>query len=241
MVKGRNKALTPENPASSSMHSLVMWLLHNAADRSSADIECRRMWKEKGEELRQRDRRAHKRLQDCLAGRSAEVAENPGVLVSLIVYGVEGKAFETAGMILDDATIVDEVYREGRAQLLMWKDGKHRFVNKFERNGVTFVPIDDALLQKNKILLPSGIEDYGNASKLLEDIVAFITKWVETDPALVRLCALQKMTEWLYEKVPVLPIINPRGGADCGKTRMGNALWQVSFRGIRADGVLSLS
>jgi len=240
-VNGRNKALTPENPASSSMHSLVMWLLHNAADRSSADIECRRMWKEKSEELRQRDRRAHKRLQDCLAGRSAEVAENPGVLVSLIVYGVEGKVFETAGMILDDATIVDEVYREGRAQLLVWKDGNHKFVNKFERNGVTFVPIDDALLQKNKILLPSGIEDYGNASKLLEDIVAFITKWVETDPALVRLCALQKMTEWLYEKVPVLPIINPRGGADCGKTRMGNALWQVSFRGMRADGVLSLS
>lgn len=229
------------NLASKSMYTLVKWLLCNADDRSSADADCRNMWKAKSEELRQCDYDIYRRLQKCLAEYRTEVPGCPEQFVPLVIYGFAGKVFETAGMILDDGMIVDEIYRDGRAQFLVWKDGKHEFVNKFERDGVTFVPIDDALLQKDKILLPSGIEDYGNASKLLEDIVAFITRWVETDPTLVRLCALQKMTEWLYEKVPVLPIINPRGGADCGKTRMGNALWQISFRGMRADGVLSLS
>jgi hypothetical protein len=223
------------------MHELVMWLLTNADDKSSADLEVRKIWNERRNELRQRDRKVHKRLDDCLSKRGEEVSETPGAFVSFVVYGIEGKAIESPGMVLSDGTIVDEIYRNGQAHFLVWKDGDHKIVDLLEVNGVTFVPIDDDLLRKSKILLPSSIEEYGTEERLLQEIISFGTKYVEVDPTNLKLASLQKMTEWLLEKLPVLPIINPRGGADTGKTRLANVLWQVSFRGMRADGVLSLS
>ena len=228
-------------PASSALHTLVMWLLENADDKSSADLEVKRLWNDRKTELKSRDRRANKRLDDCLSKRGEEVSETPGSFVSFVVYGIEGKAIESPGMILPDGTIVDEIYRNGQAQFLVWKDGNHKIVNLLEVNGVTFVPIDDDLLRKGKILLPSSVEEYGTEENLLAEIISFGTKYVEVDPTNLELTSLQKMTEWLLEKLPVLPIINPRGGADTGKSRFGNVLWQVSFRGMRADGVLSLS
>ena len=237
----RPETFVPFEPASKSMHELVMWLLTNADDKSSADLEVRKIWNERRNELRQRDRKVHKRLDDCLSKRGEEVSETPGAFVSFVVYGIEGKAIESPGMVLSDGTIVDEIYRNGQAHFLVWKDGDHKIVDLLEVNGVTFVPIDDDLLRKSKILLPSSIEEYGTEERLLQEIISFGTKYVEVDPTNLKLASLQKMTEWLLEKLPVLPIINPRGGADTGKTRLANVLWQVSFRGMRADGVLSLS
>jgi len=240
-VTRRPETFVPFEPASKSMHELVMWLLTNADDKSSADLEVRKIWNERRNELRQRDRKVHKRLDDCLSKRGEEVSETPGAFVSFVVYGIEGKAIESPGMVLSDGTIVDEIYRNGQAHFLVWKDGDHKIVDLLEVNGVTFVPIDDDLLRKSKILLPSSIEEYGTEERLLQEIISFGTKYVEVDPTNLKLASLQKMTEWLLEKLPVLPIINPRGGADTGKTRLANVLWQVSFRGMRADGVLSLS
>lgn len=144
-------------------------------------------------------------------------------------------------LVLDDGTIVDEIYREGVPQYLIYKDGQCSFQPSFTHNGMTHTPLDDELLRKGIVLLPSGIEEFGDEAKLFEDIIKFIETWVEADPTDLKICGLQKMAEWLLEKIPSLPIINPRGGSDTGKTRLGNVLWVLSYRGMRVDGVLSLS
>jgi hypothetical protein len=69
----------------------------------------------------------------------------------------------------------------------------------------------------------------------------FATRWVEVDSKLLELVMLAKMTEWLHGQVPVFPIVSPQGAVDTGKTRLGDVLWVLSFRGMRVDGVLSLS
>ena len=148
---------------------------------------------------------------------------------------------EVPTLTQDDGTIIDEVCTKGQPRFIVWKNGSWEFKDAFEKDGTTHVPINDDLLRKGIVLLPSGAEEYGNEKELYLEILDFINKWVECDPTMARLMALQKMSEWLYEKMPTLPIVNPRGGSDTGKTRLGNVLWAISLRGMRADGVLSLS
>ncbi|MEM0344228.1 MAG: hypothetical protein QXU73_08320, partial [Thermoplasmata archaeon] len=187
------------------------------------------------------DRFVGYRLDKVLDKRALQVEEDPRSLVSFVLFGVENHVVETPGMLFPDGTIIDEICVDGRARFVSWKDNSYEFRDSFELDGITYIPLQDELLSKRKVLLPSGVEEYGSAEQLLEDMVAFMNKYVEADELNLRFAAVQKMTEWLYEKLPVLPIINPRGGSDTGKTRLGTVLWHLSFRGLRADGVLSLS
>lgn len=227
---------TPE-----SVRNLVLWLLENAADQSSSEKELGRTWKIKRTELRRQSRVIGDRLDLVLRKRKYEVAEDPHSVLSFVLYGSEDKTIEVPGLLLSDGTIIDEIYEDGKPRFLVWKDGNCEMKNSFQNDGITYLPIEDELLAKGKVLLPSGVEEYGSAEQLLEDMVAFIERYVEADQTHIRLAAVQKLTEWLYEKLPVLPILNPRGGSDTGKTRIGTVLWHLSFRGMRADGVLSLS
>jgi len=159
------------------------------------------------------------------------------------------KIVETPGEVLRDGTIIDEILCEGSPAFIVWKDpstiaqgiDNYDIVTDWNDGDRKLVPIEDELLTKKKILLASGIQEYGNEEQLFAELVEFVNKWAELDTDFSSLLVLSLMSEWLYEKIPVFPIICLRGGSDTGKTRLGNVLWQISFRGMRADGVLSLS
>jgi len=146
----------------------------------------------------------------------------------------------TPGLILEDGTIVDEIVVDGKPIFIVYKNGGIELRDTFEINGISYRPVDDILRQKGAVLLPSGIDVYGTIEELYLSILAFIDKWVECDPDDAKLMAMLVMVGWIHEKIPVLPIINPRGASDTGKTRLGTTLWAISFRGMRVDGVLTL-
>ena len=156
---------------------------------------------------------------------------------------------ETPGMVLKDGTIIDEIFLDGSPAFIVWADpamtpngmSNYDIVSDYHDGERKLIPVIDDLLTKKKILLPSGICEYGGEEQLFAELVAFVNRWTELDADLAPLVVMSMMSAWLYEKMPVFPIINPRGGSDTGKTRLGNVLWQIAFRGMRADGVLSLS
>jgi hypothetical protein len=107
--------------------------------------------------------------------------------------------------------------------------------------GCALIPLEDDVLTKGIVLLPSEPMDYGKEVDLLALIQTFIHKWCEVEPEMERLLAGYVLLTWLYEKCPAMPIINIRGGAMTGKTRMLEIMRQVCYRGMRASGCLSFS
>ncbi len=83
--------------------------------------------------------------------------------------------------------------------------------------------------------------EYGDPGELFTGLVAWAEGYVDLDSPLLKLAVLVTMTGWLFEKTPALPILNPRGASETGKTRLATILWQISFRGMRGDGALSHS
>lgn len=162
----------------------------------------------------------------------------------------ESKQMHVPGHIFDDGTILEEVlttdgprfvkYRPEFTDFYYGKEtAKARWEIVEEYRG--FVPLDDDLLRTGAVLLPSEPEEYGDAGELFAGIVHWAQRYVKLDERLLKLAVLVTTLGWLYEKAPALPILNPRAASETGKTRLGNILWSVSFRGIKGDGALSLS
>ncbi len=162
----------------------------------------------------------------------------------------QSRPIEIPGMILPDGTIIDEIYVDGRPAFIVCDNSAENLPDAIDNCDIVedyyvgdtkHIPINDDLVQKKKILLPSGILEYGSEAKLFAEIVEYVNRWAELDSDMASLISLASMSWWLPEKVPVFPIVSPRGASDTGKTRLGDVLWQIAFRGMRADGVLSLS
>lgn len=107
---------------------------------------------------------------------------------------------------------------------------------------VVLVPITvDKLVEKVGVLLPKEPIEYGDEITLFRDIRRFIRTWVDVDEWSLDMLALYVMFTWLYDKARALPYITLRGGAECGKSRLGETLCQISYRGIKTSGSSSFS
>ncbi|MGQ9588543.1 MAG: hypothetical protein ACUVT7_09225 [Thermoplasmata archaeon] len=164
-------------------------------------------------------------------------------------FDAGNRPVETPGAMLKDGTIIDEIFRDESPAFIVWSDpartppgmSNYDIVDEWRDGERRLFPVKDDLLTKAKILLPSGICEYGSEEQLYAELLDYIIKYAEIDADLAPLLVLSIISTWLYEKIPVFPIICLRGASDTGKTRLGNVLWQIAFRGMRADGVLSLS
>lgn len=106
---------------------------------------------------------------------------------------------------------------------------------------VNLVPIVDDMVTKGAILLPQEPLTYGDELSLYRSIRSFIYRWVDIDDRNLDILALFTMLTWLYDKARSLPLISIRGGAESGKSRLGETLGQISYRCIKTSGCGSYS
>lgn len=107
--------------------------------------------------------------------------------------------------------------------------------------GLELFPFTDDLVTKGGILLPTMPSEYGTEKALHASVRSFIHKWVDIDDQDLDLLALYAMFTWLYDKAPALPFVSIRGGAESGKTRLGEAVHQICYRSIGTNGCGTLS
>ncbi len=148
--------------------------------------------------------------------------------------------------LVEDGFILEEVLpASGVPEFVGYesKIGTHHPVASYPRdNGPEVVPLNDELLEKGAVLLPSGAEDYEDEGTLFMGLVDWAQRYADVDPeSLLKLAVLNVMMGWLSPKPPTWPILNIRGPSETGKTRFGEVLWQISYRGMRGDGALSHS
>lgn len=150
------------------------------------------------------------------------------------------------GMAPPDGTIVEECW-DGVSAYFYVKPGiKNLDVERCEQANDyyanrTLVPLVDDFLRKGFVKLPMEPFDYGTEITLFEDIRRFITKYVDLDSAILKVICVFVLLTWVYDKAPALPLISVRGGSETGKSRLGETLIQVCYRGLRSSGCLSFS
>ncbi len=151
------------------------------------------------------------------------------------------------GLIIDktsDLKIVEQCYNGQNPHFVVFDALTEEWEprSQVKHNDVLYSPIQDALLEKGFIYLPSRPEDYEDELSLFNEIIDFLHEWVDVgDRTTEKLITAYILMTWLYDKMPCIPILNIRGGKGAGKSRLGTLCIRLSFRGMRGSGAATFS
>lgn len=159
--------------------------------------------------------------------------------------------FETENSILEQIRPIKNKIADGADGAYSFSDTKFILYDKvtasidyldhLEYHGKVYKPIDDKILSSGVLALPSGIEEYGETSDLVNEIHDFLyrnfqvpTFWEDFLPYVV-------LFYWVYEKFPFVPYIHFVGLTGTGKTTAQEVMGSICYKPMNVSGSITLS
>jgi hypothetical protein len=152
----------------------------------------------------------------------------------------------TAGEVHSDGTLIELVYDpiRSRTSFVVWQDGRWRFApscdNGENRRLVPF-SADNNLIRTGALVLPSEPEEYGSERELVEEIQAYIHRYVDLSPSFERLTSYYILLSWVYDAFNELPYLRVRGDYGTGKTRFLLVVGALCYKAFFASGASTIS
>jgi len=156
----------------------------------------------------------------------------------------EKKVVKRRSLIVTDDYIADTVVKDGVAYYMKYnrEDGTLFPVEEIEVNGMRNVPLypDDSLI--GFVQFPSSAIPYGSEMELLEDIRAYIRRWVDLEERYEKLCALYVMFTYAYDEFMEVPYLRILADLGSGKSRLGvQVLGRVCYKAFTTIAASTLS
>ncbi len=146
---------------------------------------------------------------------------------------------------LPDGSVAEIVYDPSahRTSFCVSKEGEWRLDPHITLRGERLVPYspNNSLLRHDVVLLPSGPEEYGSEQALLEEVQAFIHRYVDVSPLFERIACHYVLLSWVYDAFSELPYLRLRGDPGSGKTRFLLAVGSLCYKPIFASGASTVS
>lgn len=155
------------------------------------------------------------------------------------------KDIPTVSRVLSDGSLIELVYQPQEKQTLLahYEQGNAELKQWIEMDGERLVPISPSnnLLKHNAVLLPERPEPYGSTKSLLEDIEAYLYRYVDLSPAFFRIASSYILLTWVYDAFNELPYLRLRGDYGSGKTRALLIIGSVCYKPFFASGASTVS
>lgn len=151
-----------------------------------------------------------------------------------------------ASAVLADGALVELVYDPSarRTALAVWRANACEILPSFElASGERLVPYSPSnnLIKNSVILLPSSPEEYGTEADLVDEIRAYIHRYVDLSPRFETIAAYYTLFSWRYDTFNELPYLRVRGEYGSGKTRFLLIVGSLCYKPIFASGASTVS
>lgn len=157
----------------------------------------------------------------------------------------KARAVPTVSAVLPDGSLVETLYRpeESRTVFCVSDGEKLRLETEILDRGRRLVPYSakNNLLQHDVVLLPSEAQEYESEDALLNDIRAFIHRYVDLSPRFERIATYYVLLSWVYDAFNELPYLRVRGDTGSGKTRFLLTVGSLCYKPIFASGASTVS
>lgn len=97
------------------------------------------------------------------------------------------------------------------------------------------------LLTSGCVLLPSAVGEFSDKAALLEQVRAFIHRYVDLSPLYEEIAAHYVLLSWVHDAFNELPYLRFRGDFGTGKTRALLAIGSISYKPFFASGASTVS
>lgn len=102
-------------------------------------------------------------------------------------------------------------------------------------------PVDLGIIDAGVVLFPEQPADYGDMRQLVDDIQAFIHRYLDVDPFYEKLAAYYVIFTWMHDLFENLPYLRALGDYGTGKTRFLQAIGVLCYRPMFVSGASSVS
>ena len=146
---------------------------------------------------------------------------------------------------LSDGTLIELLYQagEGKTAFAICHDGEVTIESEFVAGGERFAPFSprNNLIKHEVVLLPSEPEEFGSKAELLEEIRAYLHRYLDVSPEFENIAAHYAMFTWVYDAFNEVPYIRFQGDFGTGKTRALLVLGSICCRAFLASGASTVS
>ncbi len=110
-----------------------------------------------------------------------------------------------------------------------------------EDQGAMIAPYEDRMPDEGVILLPSEATPYESVAILLNEVRAFIHRYVGVSVVYEQLAAYYVLLSWVYDSFNVLPYLRALGDWGTGKSRFLTVVGNLCYKAIFASGATTPS
>lgn len=115
------------------------------------------------------------------------------------------------------------------------------YLEEFPYKENTYRPIGGSLLNNGVVLLPSGIEEYGDTATLVKEVYDFLYENFEVPVFYQKFLPFLALFSWVYDKFPFVPYVHFVGLTGTGKTTAAEAFMAMCYKPIDAAGSITMS
>jgi hypothetical protein len=147
----------------------------------------------------------------------------------------------------EDGTLVELLYDPSAAATsfaIATPGSPTRIAGAFDApTGERLVPYSagNNLISNECVLLPSDLGDFGDKGDLVEEVRAFLHRYVDLTPLFEEVATYYVLLTWVYDAFSDLPYLRFRGDYGTGKTRALLALGSLSYKAFFASGASTVS
>lgn len=166
-------------------------------------------------------------MNDEIAEMDGKKRKQPIIQTSKLIYNGE---------------LLEQVYNPERktSYYLRWVEDTQEAIimDKVEDGGKLYIPINDELLSKKVVLLPSNVMDYGTEENLELEINAFIEAWLDVSEEHRQKATWYIMLSWIIDKLHTIPYLRALGDYGTGKTRYLDVIGGICYKSMFVGGAV---
>lgn len=147
---------------------------------------------------------------------------------------------------LPDGTLIETVYSqtEHKTAFALYKDGtvsvEASYTNEDE-DKIEPVPATNNLIKHGAVIFADHAEAYESLPKLIEDMDAYIYRYVDVSDSFRKIATYYVLLSWVYDAFNELPYLRLRGDYGSGKTRALMVIGSLCNKAFFASGASTVS
>lgn len=151
----------------------------------------------------------------------------------------------TVSKVLADGSIIELVYtpKDHQTHLAIYRKDSFTMEESINTGNEHLVPISPGnnLLKHRVVLLPERPEQYESLETILQEIQAYLYRYVDLTPTFSRIASCYILLTWVYDAFNELPYLRLRGDYGSGKTRALLIIGSVCYKPFFASGASTVS
>lgn len=158
---------------------------------------------------------------------------------------IQTKRQTTVSECCDDGTIIETIMQSEPSQtaFAVWRSGACSIQDACTIADVLYRPIaaQNNLIRHHAVLLPDAPDAYGSSDALLDEIDAYIYRYVDLSDDFRRIAGAYVLLSWVYDAFNELPYLRFRGDYGSGKSRALLVVGSIAYKPFFASGASSVS